>query len=181
MPGARRAGGLLLGHFRLLLNFHVLYLLVRGGETLLGSSPPRSVRFYLPPADLGCLSSGDALHAVDGFVSDEFHAGVEEVQALRVGRLFAGLCQVNNGFYAHLGHFDRVLLCCRADYTGLDVVDTCAAAVNGDDQNVFFLARGLQSLESTCGSGLIDRVDNVDIGVLGQQGLHCGTSTVFGA
>ena len=71
---------------------------------------------------------------------------------------------------AERGHLQRVLLRGGADHAVLDVLDAGAAAVDRDDQHVVLAAHGLQRLVGAGGGGLVDRVDDVDVGVLPRGG-----------
>ncbi len=56
-----------------------------------------------------------------------------------------------------------------ADDATLHRLDAGAAAVNRDDYSLGFLAGGLHALIGAFGSWFVDRVDDVHVGVFGQQ------------
>src|SRR4051794_21842054 len=132
------------------------------------------------PADLRGGVRGDAVDAGGRLVGDERDTGVEEVQALRGGRLGAATRDGGDRLHAHGRHLQRVLLGRGTDDAVLDRLDARAAAVDRDDDRVGdtgCLERGVR----THGRRLVDRVDDVDLRVLGEAVLHRRAAAVLGA
>ena len=128
-----------------------------------------------------CPRGVDRFDAVGGLVGDQRDTGVEEVETLARLRCGAVFNQLHDRLHAELGHLDGVLLAGRIDDAVGDLPDSGAAAVDRDDDHVISaLARGLQRLVRAVGGRLVDRVDDVDVGVLGEQILHGGAATVLG-
>src|SRR6201996_6496999 len=126
-----------------------------------GSAPALGLRVG------GC----DARHPGLRRVGVQLGPGVVEVLARLVGGLLAGLGELGDGFHAVDGHLARELPGSGADLTVGHVGQVAAAAVDGHDRHVL-LARRREGLGRAFGGGLVDRVDHVDAGVLGQAGLH---------
>ena len=95
--------------------------------------------------------------------------------------LVPSLAKSDDRLDAHLGHLERVLLRGRADDAVLDVLHARAAAVDRDDRDVLLLAGRLERLVGAGRRGLVDRVDEVDVGVLLQQVLHRRAAALLGA
>ena len=81
-----------------------------------------------------------------GLVGDQLDAGVVEVEPLGgLGRL-AAVDELLDGLDAELGHLHRVLLAGGADEAAVDLLDTVAAAVDRDDDQVLGGVGGLERL-----------------------------------
>ena len=124
-------------------------------------------RLLLAPAQVGAgldVLAVDAGHRLGG---DQRHAGVGVA-----ADLLAGLGVLDAGLDAHRGHLQRVLLRGRGDHAGAHVLDAVAAAVDRDDDHALVLAGLLQRVVGAGRGGLVDRVDEVDVGRLLQAVLH---------
>src|SRR6185312_11017887 len=73
---------------------------------------------------------------------------------------------------AQLGHSGRELHDVGADYPVAHGADPAAAAIHGYDLDLAGQALGLDRRRGTQSSGLIDRPDQVDIGVGSEDILH---------
>src|SRR5258705_12935761 len=131
------------------------------------------------PADLRGVGRGDAGDAGGRRVGDEGGARIVEVEAVAHGGLRALRGEVVDRLDAERGHLQRVLLGGSADDAGLDEIDPGAATIDGDDEDARCLAGGREGLVRPVRGRLVDRVDDVDVGVLGETVLHRGLATVF--
>src|SRR5216684_4203758 len=82
------------------------------------------------------------------------------------------LGEVDPGVNAETRHLQWVLLRGGRDASVLDPTDARATAVHRDDQHPILLAPVLQRLVDAEGRRLIDRIDDIDAGVLGEAVLH---------
>src|SRR6266446_393881 len=139
--------------------------LPRAGGAVATSGITRSLAPAIRGAELRVL----AFHAGHGLVGDERDAGVGVAR-----RLLAGLRVLNPCIDAHDGHLERVLLRGRGEVAGLHVLHAHAAAVHRHDQDALGLAGRLERLIRARRRGLVDGVDDVDVGGLLQAVLHRG-------
>src|SRR5207237_1147081 len=93
----------------------------------------------------------------------------------RVGvarRFVTSFREIHHRVNTELRHLQRVLLRGRGDLAVLDRLHTGAAAVDRDDEDVALLAAGLDRGVGAERRRLVDRVDEVDVRVLLEAGLH---------
>src|SRR3989442_14385776 len=86
--------------------------------------------------------------------------------------MFTLLCDCPWGVTAVVGYLQRVLRRGALEPAVLPSSDAGAPAVNRDDQDTVLLAAVLERLVDAEGRRLIDGVDDVDAGILGQAVLH---------
>src|SRR4030095_16714716 len=76
------------------------------------------------------------------------------------------------GRASELRHLHRVLLRGRRDRAGTDVANPLAAAIHRHEHDTLLLSGGLECLVRAGRRGLVDGVDDVDVGVLLEAVLH---------
>ena len=129
-------------------------------------APPRATITALSPSSSPDPRSCPATRRRPPGFRDQFDAGVVELEALGVRRdLSAG-----DGFHAERGHQQRELHRRRPDEAVLHVLDSRAPAVDRHDDGV--APGGVEGQPGAGGGRLVDRVDEVDVGVDGEQLLH---------
>src|SRR5882672_2938927 len=103
----------------------------------------------------------------DGLVGNQGHARVRIT-----GDTLAILGEVDAGVNTKAGHLQRILLRGGRDPAVFHPANARTTAVNRDDQHAILLAPVLERLVDAKGRRLVDRIDDVDTGVLGQAVLH---------
>src|SRR3954451_16575164 len=106
-------------------------------------------------------------HALRRLVRDQRHAGGGVAVRLRFG-----LRVLHDGRDAEARHLQRVLLRGRGDLARLDAADARAPAVDRHDRHLLLLAGGLERGVRAERRRLVDRVEEVDVGVLLDAVLH---------
>src|ERR1700712_4901555 len=139
------------------------------------SSPRRA------PARLLALVGRLALGPGEGFAGDELGARVQVVLALREGGRLLARADLGDRVDAELRHLAGVLRRVGGEDPLVDVVHALAAAVDGDDERLVLVVVGLEGGVGTLPGWLVDRVDDVDVGVARQALLHRLAAAVDGA
>src|SRR3954452_21613216 len=137
--------------------------------SLPGSKSCRPVRARLAPAVPHAEADVLGWDALGGVGGDQFDARVLVAAGLRPAALGVG-----ERLDPEPRHVLRVLLGGRVDDARADaVLDRVAPAVDGDEDDVLVVAAGgFERLGGAERRGLVDRVDDVDPGILGEQPAH---------
>src|SRR3990172_1935999 len=147
---------------------------------LMGSSRPLGAATGTPPASrygearsLRAPAVGEAVlavlavHARLRLVRDEGDARVGVA-----GRLRLRARVLHHRLDPHGRHLERVLLRGRGDLAVLHTLPATATAVHAHDRDLLLLPGGPDGRVRAEGGGLVDRVDEVDVGVLAEAVLH---------
>src|SRR3954470_9722922 len=133
------------------------------------------------PARLLALVRGLAVDPWQGLGGDELGARVQVVLAPRKRRRLLSRADLGDRVDAELRHLAGVLGRVSGKNPVLHVGHPLAASVDGDYERLVLVVVGLERGVGTLAGGLVDRVDDVDVGVAGQALLHGRAAAVDGA